>query len=130
MVVDIAVMDGAWPAEARQRILENIFDALRAGLGADQPSPGWWVNFRVIGEGSWGSRGGVLSILDLLDTGAFSEERVAAIRDAIASRGRPARPLRDGRGARRRPARIIGAEPGAHARASGRDPLIGPPCNN
>ena len=89
MVVDIAVMDGDWPAEARQRVLENTFDALCAGLGVDRASPTWWVNFRVIEEGSWGSRGGVLSILDLLDTGAFSEERAAAIRAAIPARERP-----------------------------------------
>ncbi|MEH2549487.1 hypothetical protein V1283_006132 [Bradyrhizobium sp. AZCC 2262] len=44
------------------------------------------INFRVIEEGSWGSRGGVLSFLDLLDHGAshFSPERTAAIRTALA----------------------------------------------
>jgi hypothetical protein len=49
------------------------------------PSPAWWINFRII-EGSWGSRGGVLSFLDLLEHGAshFSPERTAAIRTALA----------------------------------------------
>jgi hypothetical protein len=41
------------------------------------------VTFQVIDEGSWGSRGGVVSILQLLDSGAFTAERVRAIRDAI-----------------------------------------------
>jgi hypothetical protein len=41
------------------------------------------VNFQVIDEGSWGSRGGVLSILQLLDSGAFTAERIKAIRAAI-----------------------------------------------
>jgi len=41
---------------------------------------------RIIEEGSWGSRGGVLSFLDLLEHGAshFSPERTAAIRTALA----------------------------------------------
>ncbi|WFU44837.1 hypothetical protein QA640_21695 [Bradyrhizobium sp. CB82] len=34
-------------------------------------------------KGSWGSRGGVLSILDLLDSGVFTPARIKAIRDAI-----------------------------------------------
>jgi hypothetical protein len=50
------------------------------------PSPAGWINFRVIEEGSWGSRGSVLSFLDLLEHGAsqFSPERTAAIRTALA----------------------------------------------
>ena len=49
------------------------------------PSPSWWINFRVIEEGNWGSRGGVLSFKDLLDQGsaAFPPERAAAIRTAL-----------------------------------------------
>ena len=41
--------------------------------------------FRIIEEGNWGSRGGVLSFLDLLDHGAsvFTPERAAAIRTAL-----------------------------------------------
>lgn len=41
------------------------------------------MNFRVIDEGSWGSRGGVLSILDLLDSGVFTQEKAAAVRTHI-----------------------------------------------
>jgi hypothetical protein len=48
-----------------------------------EPSPAWWVNFRVIDDGSWASSGGVLSILDLLDTGVFTAERTEAIRAAL-----------------------------------------------
>ncbi|MGW2619637.1 hypothetical protein [Streptomyces sp. NPDC001500] len=48
-----------------------------------QPSPTWWVNFRVIDEGSWGSGGGVLSVLSLLDSGVFTEEKAEAIRVAL-----------------------------------------------
>jgi hypothetical protein len=33
--------------------------------------------------GSWGSRGSVLSILDLLSSGVFTPERVAEIRKAL-----------------------------------------------
>jgi hypothetical protein len=65
---------------ARQRP-ENAQD-VPAALGMPVPSPTWWVNFRVIEEGSWGSRGGVLSILDLLETGAFTAAKSAAIRTA------------------------------------------------
>ena len=39
--------------------------------------------FRVIDDGSWASSGGVLSILDLLGTGVFSDERAHAIREAL-----------------------------------------------
>jgi hypothetical protein len=37
----------------------------------------------VIDEGSWGSSGGVLSVLPLLDSGVFTEERVKAVRAAL-----------------------------------------------
>jgi hypothetical protein len=52
-----------------------------------KPSPTWWVTFQIIDEGSWGSRGGVLSILQLLDSGAFTAERIEAIREVITARG-------------------------------------------
>lgn len=81
---DIAVMDAHWPRSVRARAIADTLHAMAAACGLDQAPPGWWVNFRVIDEGSWGSRGGVLSILDLLDSGAFTEERAAAIRAAIA----------------------------------------------
>ncbi|MGW2639915.1 alpha/beta fold hydrolase [Streptomyces sp. NPDC001348] len=38
---------------------------------------------RVIDEGGWGSYGGVLSILPLLESGVFAEERVKAVRAAL-----------------------------------------------
>ncbi|MFF9121332.1 hypothetical protein ACF09Y_38275 [Streptomyces massasporeus] len=43
----------------------------------------WWMTFRVIDEGSWGSRGTVLSVLSLLDTGVFTEEKADAVRTAL-----------------------------------------------
>ncbi|MFF2130702.1 hypothetical protein ACFVW1_36120 [Streptomyces olivochromogenes] len=52
--------------------------------GLPKPSPARWVNFRVIDEGSWGSSGGVLSVLSLLlDSGVFTEEKATAVRGAI-----------------------------------------------
>lgn len=53
------------------------------GCGLAQPSPSWWTTFRTIDEGIWGSRGGVLSILDLLASGVFTPERIAEIRKAL-----------------------------------------------
>lgn len=87
MVVDIAVMDGDWRQEVRAAVIERILAALAAASGMEKPGDAWWVNFRVIEEGSWGSRGGVLSVLDLLETGVFTEEKKKAIRAAI-----PAKP--------------------------------------
>lgn len=81
LTVDVAVMDGDWPADVRGEVIRNIFSALAAELGLPDPSPYWWVNFRVIEEGSWGSRGKVLSILDLLDTGVFTPDKKTAIRE-------------------------------------------------
>ena len=71
-------------------MIRNLFAALAEACGLEKPSPAWWINFRVIDEGNWGSRGGVLSFLDLLDQGpsAFAPERVG--RD----QNRPRRPLR------------------------------------
>jgi phenylpyruvate tautomerase PptA (4-oxalocrotonate tautomerase family) len=83
MAIDIAVMDGAWPARDRRAVIDKVFEALCKGLGMATPSPTWWINVRVIDEGSWGSRGGVLSILDLLPTGAFTATRAEEIRRAI-----------------------------------------------
>lgn len=83
MTVNIAVMDAAWPAEVRADVLKRVLAALADACGMPQPSPAWWVTFQVIDEGSWGSRGGVLSILDLLQSGVFTPERVAAIRQAL-----------------------------------------------
>ena len=86
MVIDIAAMDCCWTREDRTACIRNILAALAEACGTARPSPAWWVNFRIIEEGSWGSCGGVLSFLDLLDQGAavFAPERVAAIRTALA----------------------------------------------
>lgn len=80
MVLDVAVMDAAWTRADRKAVIDALFAALASALGMTHPSPTWWIQFRVIEEGSWGSRGGALSILDLLATGAFTSERAEAIR--------------------------------------------------
>ena len=85
MVIDIAVMDGDWRQEVRTAVIERILAAMAEGCGLAEPSPAWWVNFRVIDEGSWGSSGGVLSVLSLLGTGVFTEEKAEAIRAAVGS---------------------------------------------
>lgn len=86
MVIDVAVMDCCWTREVRETVFKNIYAALAAACGMDAPSPTWWINFRVIEEGNWGSRGGTLSFLQILDlTGpSFPQERAAAIRTALA----------------------------------------------
>jgi phenylpyruvate tautomerase PptA (4-oxalocrotonate tautomerase family) len=80
MVIDVAVMDGDWRQEVRTQVIERLLAAMADACELAEPSPAWWVNFRVIDEGSWGSRGGVLSVLSLLDTGVFTEEKAKAIR--------------------------------------------------
>lgn len=87
MVVDVAVMDGDWRREVRAEAIQRILTALASACGMEKPADAWWVNFRVIEEGSWGSRGGVLSVHDLLETGVFTDEKKQAIRAAI-----PAKP--------------------------------------
>jgi phenylpyruvate tautomerase PptA (4-oxalocrotonate tautomerase family) len=87
ITVNIAVMDAAWPAEVRGRVIRGVLARLAEACEMPKPSPTWWVNFQVIDEGSWGSRGDVLSILQLLDSGVFTAERVRAIRESVASRG-------------------------------------------
>ncbi|MFF3943018.1 tautomerase family protein [Streptomyces phaeofaciens] len=83
MVIDVAVMDGDWRQEVRTAVIERVLAAMADGCGLTEPSPTWWVNFRVIDEGSWGSSGGMLSVLSLLDSGVFTEEKVKAIRAAL-----------------------------------------------
>lgn len=81
--IDICVMDAAWPKEVRRQVTENVLAAMAKACGLDVPSPTWWTTFRTIDEGSWGSRGTVLLILDLLSSGVFSAERVAEISKAL-----------------------------------------------
>ncbi|WP_425248014.1 tautomerase family protein [Streptomyces sp. NEAU-NA10] len=83
MVIDVAVMDAAWQRDVRAEVIERVLAALAVACGLEKPSPAWWVNFRVIDEGSWGSSGGVLSILPLLESGVFTEERAEAVRAAL-----------------------------------------------
>lgn len=83
MVIDVAVMDGDWRQEVRAAVIERLLAALADACWMAEPSPAWWVNFRVIDEGSWGSGGAVLSILSLLDSGVFTEEKGSAIRAAL-----------------------------------------------
>ncbi|MFF4572043.1 hypothetical protein [Streptomyces sp. NPDC001410] len=83
MVIDVAVMDGDWRREVRVEVIERILAALARACGLPEPSPAWWVNFRVVEEGSWGAGGGVLSVLSLLESGVFTEEKAKAIRAGI-----------------------------------------------
>lgn len=88
MVIDVAVMDCCWTRDDRSQVIKNIFEAMANACGMDKPSPTWWINFRIIEEGNWGSRGGVLSFQHLLDAGPshFSNERMGAIKTALAVR--------------------------------------------
>jgi phenylpyruvate tautomerase PptA (4-oxalocrotonate tautomerase family) len=86
MVIDVAVMDADWRQEVRTQVIERVLAAMADACGLEKPAPAWWVNFRVIDEGSWGSSGGVLSVLSLLDSGVFTEEKAAAIRDSLPAR--------------------------------------------
>lgn len=95
MTVNIAVMDAAWPAEVRERVIRGVLARLAEACDMPKPSPTWWVTFQIIDEGSWGSRGGVLSILQLLDSGAFTAKRISEIRDAIAPKSNQATPVRE-----------------------------------
>lgn len=85
MTIHIAVMNAAWPAEVRRRVIRGVLERMAEACNPPKPSPTWWVTFQVIDEGSWGSRGDVLSILQLLDSGVFSEARISEIRAAITS---------------------------------------------
>ncbi|CBG75269.1 MULTISPECIES: tautomerase family protein [Streptomyces] len=83
MVIDVMVMDGDWRREVRAEVIERVLAAMAAACGLPEPSPTWWVTFRVVDEGSWGSGRGVLSVLSLLDSGVFTEEKATAIRRAV-----------------------------------------------
>ncbi|MFF4506698.1 tautomerase enzyme [Streptomyces sp. NPDC001401] len=83
MVIDVAVMDGDCRRKVRAEVIERILAAAAEACGLPEPSPTWWVTFRVIDDGSWGSGGRVLSILSLLESGVFTEEKAKAIRTAI-----------------------------------------------
>lgn len=84
MLIHVTVMEGDWPNDLRERVIRGVLERFTEACGLPKPPPTWWVTFQVIDEGSWGSRGGVLSILQLLETGAFTSERAETIRRAIA----------------------------------------------
>ncbi|MEU3487984.1 hypothetical protein [Streptomyces massasporeus] len=79
----VTVRDGDWRRDVRAEVIERVLAALADACGLPEPSPSWWVTFRVIDEGRWGSRGTVLSVLSLLDTGVFTEEKAEAVRTAL-----------------------------------------------
>ena len=83
ITVDVAVMDADWRREVRAEVIEGVLSALAAATNLDAPLSTWWVMFRVIDEGSWGGGQGVTSILNLLGTGVFADEKAAAIRDRL-----------------------------------------------
>ena len=80
---DLAGRVAAWQPEVGARVRERSLAAMAAACGLEEPAPAWWVNFRVIDEGGWGSSGGVQSILPLLESGVFTDERVRAVRAAL-----------------------------------------------
>lgn len=82
MTIDVCVMDSYWPLDVRRQVIENVLSAMAKACDLPKASPTWWVTFRVIEDGSWGSRGHVLSIDSLLNVGVFSPERVASIQRA------------------------------------------------
>ncbi|WP_339296955.1 tautomerase enzyme [Paenibacillus sp. FSL R5-0623] len=83
ITLNVLVMDGDWPNDVRKEVIENILRSLTTILEVPEPSPSWWVSFQVIEDGSWGSSGGVLSILDLLKSGVFTDEKIKAIQKNI-----------------------------------------------
>jgi len=85
MLIDVAVMDADWRQEVRAEVIRRVLAAMADACGLQKPSPAWWVNFRVIDESSWGSSGDVLSILALLGSGVFTEEKANAIRSRLRS---------------------------------------------
>lgn len=85
MAIDVAVMDADWNQDVRADVIARLLRAMADACGLAEPRSSWWVNFRVIDEGSWGAGTGVLSILSLLDSGVFTPERAEAVRDALST---------------------------------------------
>ena len=83
MAIQVTVMDADLPPQVRKQVIEGLLTSIAQACGMEKPSPAWWVTFQVVDEGSWGSRGSVLSILDLLQTGVFTPERAQAVRAAL-----------------------------------------------
>lgn len=76
-------MDGDWSRTIRGQVIDAVFIVLCDALDVEAPPRSWWVTIRRIEDGSWGSRGSVTSIHDLLGIGVFSDAKIKAIRDAI-----------------------------------------------
>ena len=85
IVIDIAGMYGDWGTDVRKDVIDRVFHALCKALGVNAPNPGWWVNFRIIEEGSWGAYGSVVSIETLMKSGVFTPEKAKAIRAKLAA---------------------------------------------
>lgn len=85
-LIDVCVMDGDWPEPVRAEVIRRVLAALAEATGRDAPSPNWWVNLRVIDDGSWGAFGDVLTMEQLLAFGLFPEDRAATIRASLAER--------------------------------------------
>jgi hypothetical protein len=92
--IHVMTPQGRLTADQRRVLAKTLTDAVlvpEVGKLTPEARRGYQVHFAerpldMVEEGSWGSRGGVLSFLDLLDHGAshFSPERTAAIRTALA----------------------------------------------
>ncbi|MFD3311649.1 tautomerase enzyme [Streptomyces sp. NPDC058694] len=52
VVIDVVVMDGDWRQQVRAEVIERLLAAMAEACGLPEPAPAWWVNFRVIDEGS------------------------------------------------------------------------------
>ena len=50
-------VDCCWTRKDRAAVIRNIHVAQAEACGMKKPSPAWWINFRIIEEGSWGRRG-------------------------------------------------------------------------
>ncbi|MEV5174452.1 tautomerase enzyme [Streptomyces flaveolus] len=85
MVIDVTVMDGDLRQDVRAEVIKRVLAAMADACGLAEPPPTWWVTFRLIDEGRWGARGAVLSVLSLLDSGVFTEEKAEAVRTALSA---------------------------------------------
>jgi len=83
MTINIRVMNSVWTKEIRKQVIENVLNKIAEACNMPAPAPTWWVSLEIIDEGSWGSSGTTLSILDLLNSGVFTLEREEAILKAF-----------------------------------------------
>src|SRR5690606_13016130 len=57
MAINVKVMNASWPLALRERIITGVLAAMAQGCGQAAPSSNWWVDFEVVPERNWGSRG-------------------------------------------------------------------------